>query len=155
MKKILILSFYYQPDLCAGSFRATALVKSLSKTDLNLDIEVITTVPNRYSSFREKVEAFEVVDGVRIHRIAIPMHNSGMFDQSLAFISYYRQAMKIAKKSDYDLVFATSSRLFTAFLGARIARKKGLHFIWIFVIFLLIQYLTFYLKLWVYYLFPG
>ncbi|MDA9131616.1 glycosyltransferase family 4 protein [Gammaproteobacteria bacterium] len=124
MKKILILSFYYQPDLSAGSFRTTALVKSLNKTDLDLDIEVITTAPNRYSSFREKVEAFEVVDGVRIHRIAIPMHNSGMFDQSLAFISYYRQAIKIAKKSNYDLVFATSSRLFTAFLGARIARKK-------------------------------
>jgi glycosyltransferase involved in cell wall biosynthesis len=124
MKKILILSFYYQPDLSAGSFRTTALVKSLNKTDLDLDIEVITTAPNRYSSFREKVEAFEVVDGVRIHRIVIPMHNSGMFDQSLAFISYYRQAIKIAKKSNYDLVFATSSRLFTAFLGARIARKK-------------------------------
>lgn len=124
MKKILILSFYYQPDLCAGSFRTTALVKSLNKTDLDLDIEVITTAPNRYSSFREKVKVFEIVDGVRIHRIVIPMHNSGMFDQSLAYISYYRQAIKIAKKSDYDLIFATSSRLFTAFLGARIARKK-------------------------------
>jgi glycosyltransferase involved in cell wall biosynthesis len=125
MNKILVLSFYYHPDLCAGSFRVTALVESLNRTNLNLDIEVITTVPNRYSSFREKVKEFEVVDGVRINRIAIPMHNSGMLDQSLAFISFYRQAMKIAEKSDYDLVFSTSSRLFTAFLGARIARKKG------------------------------
>ncbi len=124
MKKILVLSFYYQPDLCAGSFRTTALVKSLNRTDLNLDIEVITTIPNRYSSYKEKVDAFEVADGVRIHRVTIPMHKSGIFDQSLAFISFYKKALKIAKKSEYDLVFATSSRLFTAFLGARIARKK-------------------------------
>ena len=124
--KLLVLSFYYQPDLCAGSFRTSALVKSLNKTDLDLDIEVITTAPNRYSSFEEKAEAYEVIDGMCIHRVALPMHNSGMFDQVLAFISYYRQAMKITKDSEYDGVFATSSRLFTAFLGARISRKKGI-----------------------------
>lgn len=121
MKKILVLSFYYQPDLCAGSFRTTALIKSLNKT--GVDIDVITTAPNRYASFKEKVESFKIENGVRVHRVTIPSHNSNMFDQSLSFISYYRQVTKLAKKSNYDIVFATSSRLFTAFLGARIASK--------------------------------
>ena len=29
--KVLVLSFYFQPDLCAGSFRNTAFVKGLKK----------------------------------------------------------------------------------------------------------------------------
>ena len=122
--KLLVLSFYFQPDLCAGSFRASALVEQLNSTDL--DIEVVTTAPNRYSSFKQKAESCEVIDGIQIHRITLPTHNSGMYDQILAFFSYYRHAVKIARNSEYDAVFATSSRLFTAFLGARIARKKGI-----------------------------
>lgn len=117
-----MLSFYFQPDLCAGSFRTSALVEQLNRTDL--EIEVVTTAPNRYSSFEQKAESYEAIDGIHIHRITLPTHNSGMYDQILAFFSYYRHAMKIAKNSEYDAVFATSSRLFTAFLGARIARKK-------------------------------
>jgi len=117
-----VLSFYFQPDLCAGSFRTSALVEQLNRTDL--EIEVVTTAPNRYSSFEQKAESYEVIDGIHIHRITLPTHNSGMYDQILAFFSYYRHAMKIIKNSEYDAVFATSSRLFTAFLGARIARKK-------------------------------
>ena len=122
--KLLVLSFYFQPDLCAGSFRASALVEQLNRTDL--EIEVVTTAPNRYSSFEQKAESYEVIDGIHIHRITLPTHNSGMYDQILAFFSYYRHAMKITKNSEYEAVFATSSRLFTAFLGARIARKKGI-----------------------------
>lgn len=123
--KLLVLSFYFQPDLCAGSFRASALVEQLNRTDLK--IEVVTTAPNRYSSFEQKAKSYEVIDGINIHRIPLPTHNSGMYDQILAFFSYYRHAMKLVKDTEYDAVFATSSRLFTAFLGARIARKKGIN----------------------------
>ena len=119
-----MLSFYFQPDLCAGSFRASALVEQLNRTDL--EVEVVTTATNRYSSFEQKAESYEVIDGIHIHRISLPTHNSGMYDQILAFFSYYRHAMKITKNSEYEAVFATSSRLFTAFLGARIASKKGI-----------------------------
>jgi len=119
-----VLSFYFQPDLCAGSFRASALVEQLNRTDL--EIEVVTTAPNRYSSFDQKAESYEFIDGIHVHRIVLPTHNGGMYDQSLAFFSYYRHVMKITKNSEYDAVFATSSRLFTAFLGARIASKKGI-----------------------------
>ena len=49
-----------------------------------------------------------------------------MLDQSRAFCAYYFGALKIIKSKTYDMVFATSSRLFTAFLGARIARQRTL-----------------------------
>jgi len=122
--KILVVSFYYQPDLCAGSFRCTALIQQLAL--LHTDIEVITTVPNRYASFKPYAASFEHQDNVRVHRILLPSHNSGMIDQIKAFITYYRKTQELVEKQDYDMVYATSSRLFTAFLGARIAKTKGL-----------------------------
>jgi hypothetical protein len=37
--RILVLSFYYAPDLCAGSFRTTAFVNELKK-QISLDDKV-------------------------------------------------------------------------------------------------------------------
>lgn len=120
--KLLLLSFYYKPDLCAGSFRCSALVDKL-KAFPDIEIELVTTLPNRYASFSEEAPAFEEIDNLRVHRIALPGHNSGIVDQAKAFKVFYLEALKVAKGRSYDGVYATSSRLFTAFLGARISRK--------------------------------
>ncbi len=123
--RILVLSFYYQPDLCAGSFRCTALVEALKKHS-NCEIDIITTLPNRYASFSADALRIEKEGNVTIHRVALPSHKSGMADQVKAFFTYYREARKIVDNENYGVVYATSSRLFTAFLGARIANKKRL-----------------------------
>ncbi|WP_343844324.1 glycosyltransferase family 4 protein [Bowmanella denitrificans] len=94
----------------------------LSKYDVQ--IEVVTTLPNRYSTFSTKAKAYEKSENVAVHRIALPSHKSGMLDQIKAFYAYYKQVKKLVKEEDYQLVFATSSRLFTAFLGAMVARQK-------------------------------
>ena len=116
MVRVLVLTFYYKPDLCAGSFRATALVNHLARHDVEIDL--VTTAPNRYSSYKPKASKFESNGNVRVHRIPMPAHDSGMIDQIMAFKEYYRNAIKLVSKNNYDIVFATSSRLFTAFLGA-------------------------------------
>ena len=123
--KILVLSFYYTPDLCAGSFRAAALVEAL-RTCLPLGsaVDVVTTLPNRYSSFTVEATAIEDHLGLQIHRISLPVHQSGMIDQAKAFLVFYCQAMKYLKGRDYDLVLGTSSRLMTAVLAARVATRK-------------------------------
>lgn len=120
---ILVLSFYYKPDLCAGSFRTSALVNELSKHK-NVDIEVISTLPNRYASFSADALLFEESESVRVHRIALPSHKSGVLDQAKAFFYFYKNSMKIIKRKEYDVIYATSSRLFTAFLASRVSRKK-------------------------------
>ena len=122
--KILILSFYYAPDLGACSFRSTAIVKSLSKKLGNQDgIEVITTMPNRYQSFSIPALAFEENGNTVIHRVAMPNFNIKFFDQAIAFINYSFGVRKIINKKNYDLVFVSSGRFFSAFLGAIIAKK--------------------------------
>lgn len=122
---ILVLSFYFQPDLCAGSFRATALVKELANNmPSGSHIDVLTTLPNRYSSFSVEALQTESQPGITIHRIALPPHQSGMLDQSKAFMVFSRGVLRHIESQKYDIVFATSSRLMTAILGSWIALEK-------------------------------
>jgi hypothetical protein len=87
-------------------------------------IEVLTTLPNRYSSFSVEAPTEEADDFVTITRIELPAHKSGMVDQAKAFIFYARAVLRHMRNNEYDLVFATSSRLMTAVLGAWVARSK-------------------------------
>ena len=124
--RILVLSFYYEPDLCAGSFRATALVAALHRrAPAGTAIDVVTTFPNRYASFSQPALELESTAGVEIRRIRLPQHHSDMNGQSRSFLRFARGARAIVADRDYDLVLATSSRLMTATLGAWIARSKG------------------------------
>lgn len=124
MKKILYLSFYFEPDLCAGSFRNTPLVEELSKQATGrASIDVFTTLPNRYASFEVEAARFEERGNYCITRIAIPTHKSGMKDQILSFKKYYSEVRRLVRNKHYDLVVASSSRLFTAFLGYKLAKR--------------------------------
>ena len=122
--RILVLSFYFRPDLCAGSFRATAFVNALKqRMPADGQIDVLTTLPNRYNSFSVEALAEEESSGLSIVRIALPKHQSGMLDQAKAFISFAREVLRVTRDKNYDLVYATSSRLMTASLGALVVRK--------------------------------
>lgn len=124
--RLLLLTFYYPPDLGAGSFRSHALVQALlERLPANAHLEVLTTAPNRYAGFATQAPEVEKDDTGRltVRRLALPSHQSGMLDQSRAFASYARQVRRSVHGKDYDLVIATSSRLMTAVLGAYIARK--------------------------------
>jgi len=124
LKRILYLTFYFEPDLCAGSFRNSPLVKELAKqAEGKAKIDVVTTLPNRYSTFEADAPMDEERANYSVHRIAIPKHQSGMKDQVLSFKEYYAQTKKWLNGRHYDLVVASSSRLFTAYLGYRVAKK--------------------------------
>lgn len=124
--RILIVSLYYPPDLSAGSFRTGALVEQLKKRLRPGDtIRVITTQPNRYASFRTLVPALEEEDGISVERVELPAHSSRFVDQSRAFLHFARQALRRTRRERPDLVYATSSRLMTAALGAVLARRTG------------------------------
>jgi glycosyltransferase involved in cell wall biosynthesis len=123
--KILVLSFYYKPDLCAGSFRTTALVNELRYVmPAGSHIDVVTTLPNRYKTYSVEALREEEQNNLTVHRIILPAHNSGMVDQSKAFCIFFREVVRYTESRDYDLVFATSSRLMTGVLGAWVARSK-------------------------------
>jgi glycosyltransferase involved in cell wall biosynthesis len=125
--RILILSFYYPPDLSAGSFRTEALVKALlERLPDTFHVEVVTTLPQRYDSFAEHAVALEELPRLTIRRIKLPPHGSGMLKQARAFARYARETVSGVDRGEYVLVYGTSSRLMTAALSAFVARKKRL-----------------------------
>lgn len=123
--RLLVLTFYFPPDLSAGSFRASALVSALrERVPAGTQIDIVTTLPNRYRTFVQEAAETERAPGLEIRRIALPPHRSDMLGQARAFGRFARAARQHIAGRRYDLVFATSSRLMTAALGAWIARRQ-------------------------------
>lgn len=121
--KVVFFTFYYPPDLCAGSFRAAALVKALTKKLSDNDqLHVITTHPNRYASHRIEAKDIEVNGNITIHRIAVPRHQSGMISQTRTFGVFAFTAFRLCRKLKPDFLVGTTSRLMTGVLTGLSAR---------------------------------
>lgn len=123
--RILILSLYYPPDLSACAFRTIALVEALTHASPELAIDVLTSLPNRYQSFSTNAESFEQHDNVTIRRLPMPAHRSDMMTQAASYARFAWEASGVARRQRYDMVFATSSRLMTAALGAWVSRRSN------------------------------
>ncbi|MFG0392586.1 glycosyltransferase family 4 protein [Pseudomonas monteilii] len=123
--RVLLLTFFYPPDLSAGAFRSHALVEAMRLQALGYaHIDVLTTQPNRYNSHAPTSKVLEECNGIRIRRIQLPAHKNGKLDQSRAFLVFALKAIRIARAERYDLVVATSSRLMTAILGTCISYQQ-------------------------------
>lgn len=124
--RLLLISFYFTPDLSAGSFRAAALVKALrANLGGDFELEVCTTQPNRYRTFAQSAQQTEHDGPVTIHRFAVPGHSSGMFDQSRSYLTFARAVWEQARGRRFDAIVVTSGRLMSAVLGSAIARRQG------------------------------
>ena len=115
--KIIFFTFYYPPDLCAGSFRSVSLAHELSKKLNNGDeLHIITTHPNRYASHKVMAKDLEIDGKITIHRIAVPEHKSGMLSQVRTFSVYFLSAYRLSKKLNPNFLIGTTSRLMTGIL---------------------------------------
>lgn len=123
--RLLVLSFYFPPDLSAGSFRTHHLVQALLNASPGCDVTVVTTSPNRYHSFRSVAPVQQDEGRLHVRRIELPAHRGGFLSQSRAFAVYASRTWRMARKLGCDAVFATSSRLMTGVLGAAVARRLG------------------------------
>lgn len=125
--KILFLTNYFPPDFSAGSFRMNALIECLEYyKKFGLEVTLITTMPSRYGNIKLQAEELEDRGWLKIHRIKVPAHSNTFLGQVRSYITFARGAWRLQKYNDYDLVFATSSRLMTAVLAALVARSKSL-----------------------------
>ncbi|HIB84975.1 MAG TPA: glycosyltransferase WbuB, partial [Chromatiaceae bacterium] len=125
MKRVLVLSYYYPPDIGAGSFRTEALVQSLLKSD-DVYVQVVSSEPVRYSGYQPTLGDAEINDArLSVTRIPSVKHGGGFLGQSISFSVFAWRVLKFCSKSHYDIVFATSSRLMTAVLGAFLSPRLG------------------------------
>lgn|GEM_PF-663151 len=125
--RILLISFYYPPDIGPAPLRARSIVEALQRVGPpDTSIEVLTTAPNRYQSLHASAPDIEDGDGVSVRRFALPVHRSGMLDQAKAFASFAVQVLRSTENHTWDVVVATSSRLMTAALAAQVARRGAM-----------------------------
>ena len=121
--KILLFTFYYPPDLSAGSFRAVALIEALSKKISSEDeLHVITTHPNRYFSHKVIAKDNELNGNIKIHRVRVPSHNGSMVSQMRTFVVFAWYAMRYCSNLRPDFIIGTTSRLMTGLLAGFLAK---------------------------------
>ncbi len=128
---VLIITFYYPPDLSAGSFRVANLVEKLL-SDVRVDsVTVFTTFPLRYKSHVPIIETGKAEGRLRIIRFKCSVSFSGVLGQTLSFLLFFIKAFKSAffSKKKIDIVYATSSRMMTGFLGALLSRTLKSFFV--------------------------
>jgi glycosyltransferase involved in cell wall biosynthesis len=126
--KIVFFSFYFPPDLGAGSFRSSALCYSLkNKLNIKDELHVITSHPNRYKRHFIKADDNEINGNIKIHRIKVPSHNGSMISQAYTFSIFAFSAFNKCIKIKPDFLIGTTSRLMTGVLtwiSAKFLRRK-------------------------------
>ena len=91
----------------------------------DVQIDLVTTQPNRYQSFTREAPDCEEHEGWSIHRVQLPEHQGGLRGRAWSFLCFAWAVCRFVRGRQYDLVYATSSRLMTALLGAMVAAAKG------------------------------
>ena len=124
--RILVLSYYYPPDIGPGSLRAKSIVDALlEEGSSNLKIDVITTTPNRYHSLNILDPKIDNNNRVSINRVKLSQHKNGILDQVRCFALFSFAVRRLTLKKKWDIVVATSSRLMTASLATYIAKQSN------------------------------
>ncbi|MDC0225512.1 glycosyltransferase family 4 protein [Gammaproteobacteria bacterium] len=124
--RILVLCYNFPPDISAGAFRMHSFVKELEKNvDDDSCIEIITTTPNRYLHYQPDSMNDFSSKKIKIKRVNVSKISKGFVGQVLGFLKYSLAVIFFTSIRKYDLVFSTSSKLMTGFLGALISRMKS------------------------------
>lgn len=123
--RILILSLHFVPDISAGAFRVKALLDELQTTyAADVFVDLITTTPNRYEESSKVVEDSIKASNINVNRISVPHTVNGILGNIIVWLIYAFYAYRITRNQNYKIVFATSSKLMTAYLGYRISKRN-------------------------------
>ena len=103
-----------------------AFVKEIDKRLADkADIDLLTTTPNRYANYEPDDDPAFFSKKINLHRCLIESQKKGFLNQIYCFMKYFFFVNRFIRNSKkYDLVFATSSKLMTGFLGAIVSQKS-------------------------------
>lgn len=91
----------------------------------SIAIHVITTVPHKTSPKGHEKTYSLCTDNINIDRVRLPLLGATFFADILNFLYFYCHVLNSVRKSRYDVVAVTTSRLMTGFLGACISRMTN------------------------------
>ena len=129
--KVLIVSFYYEPELGAAPSRMTNLAKGLKAS--GVDVDVRTCLPNYpkgriFEGYRRRFSMKENIDGIDVYRYwTYATVSKNPIKRVLAMTSYaatmWRFAFKRRLVRSYDRVIIQSPPIMVAVSAMRIFKK--------------------------------
>ena len=123
---ILYLSFSFDPDRGPAAIRNSLIAEELSKQEIVNTVHVITTEPEE--AIGGGFSPIQSHGKLKISKILVKTKCRGFLGQLIRYYKYQSFVRQRCKAANYDLVFATSSKLGTAFLGAYLATKTNSYF---------------------------
>lgn len=130
--KLLVINQYYAPDLASTGQLAAELCEGLVRR--GFEVHVVTGQPS-YSSRSPEAPPFEVRNGVQVHRV--PIWFKGRERLAMRLLGYlqflwgaWRQAGRLFKKERFDTVLTFHNPPFVGWLGARLASRRRIRFVY-------------------------
>ena len=97
VKKILILSYNYYPDLSPASFRIKSLIEEFEKKNKKIKITLLTTTPIRYNLNYKKIKNYSVKKNIEIKRFRIPKKKFIIINSYTQYLIYYQMSSQHPK----------------------------------------------------------
>lgn len=120
--KVLLVSFYYEPEMGAAPSRITNLAKGLKAS--GMDVDVLTSLPNYpkgriFDGYRRRFSMKEQIDGINVYRYwTYATVSKNPFKRVLAMTSYattmWRFVLKRKTINRYDRIIIQSPPILVA-----------------------------------------
>ena len=106
--RVLFLTYFYPPDLCAGAFRSEALLSAFGRcAKINsLEVDVLTTQPHRYSTYSSDSAGSESFGFGVIKRFPNVHSSKGRAGDVRNFLKYASNVRHAVKKKKWDLYWS-------------------------------------------------
>lgn len=134
MKRLLVINQYYAPDLASTGQYASDICSGLTK--YGFEVHVVTGKPS-YSTNSPDAPAFEILNGVKVYRVSLG-NVKGREDNKTRFKGYikflkgaWKLARRLLKSRKFDIILTFHNPPFVGFLGALLAKKYKIKFIYI------------------------
>lgn len=134
MKRLLVINQYYAPDLASTGQIAAEICKNLVKR--GFEVHVVTGQPS-YLTFSPEAPKKEVLDGVYVHRVYLGgvRGREKKWVRLLGYLWFlwgaWRLSRSLAETYGYDVVVTFHNPPFVSLLGAYLARKYKLSYVYI------------------------
>jgi glycosyltransferase involved in cell wall biosynthesis len=130
---LLVINQYYAPDIASTGQLAAELCESLASQ--GFEVHVVTGRPS-YSSASPEAPVFELRNGVQVHRVSIWFkgreHLTARIFGYLQFLwgAWWRARLLVKEKS-FDVVLTFHNPPFVGWLGAIVASKHHIPFVYV------------------------
>ena len=126
-RRILFFSFNYYPDQSAGAIRSELLIKKINEIDKKCKIFIFCSRPVRYGQIRtsKQYQKKTYDSNIKILRLWIPFLGQSPLQYSISYAFFFIQALFLSFFIRPNIIFATSAKLFTAFLASLSSKFTG------------------------------